>query len=523
MADSARPATALHKRKTRRALIGGALTAGSVAVAYAAFGDNLRRAATGSIGLSDPATATDAAALSKESVRINHLLRRAGFGASPAEYDRYQAMGLEATINELVDYTSVDDQQAIDLAASLPGGPGDRGSPALWWLTRMANTKRPLQEKMTLFWHGLLTSQISVVRDPLAMVAQNEFFRSHAMADWPSILRGVTYDPAMMVYLNTAGSQSRAPNENYARELMELFALGEGNYTEQDVREAARAFTGWNVPRSRGDQGPTLENPVFRPQQFDDGVKNFLGREGRFRPDDIVQVITEQPAASTHIVRKLYAFFIHDAPSDADIEPFVRVFDSSSQRVGAVVDSMLRSEAFYSPRAYRSLVKSPIEYVVGAVKALDLQSQLPALTNAVPGLRGGGGVLGTMGQIPFEPPNVAGWQGGKQWLNSATMYARLNFINAITGGAPPDARANAEQRPNQARRPVQQQSLVLPGADTASALLSRYLPLLVDDNLPDGAREVLRDYAGPPDATLSPDVQRGLAYLVLASPQYHLA
>ena len=208
MDEPQKPASVLEKRATRRALIGGALTAGSIAVAFAAFGDDLRSAATGKA--SPDKDATDAAALSKESVRINHLLRRAGFGVSPTEYDRYQTIGLEATIGELVNYTSIDDSRALELAAAVrSGGPEDRETPGLWWLTLMANTKRPLQEKMTLFWHGLLTSQISVVRDPAAMLVQNEFVRAHAMADLPSILRGITYDPAMMVYLDTAGSQRR--------------------------------------------------------------------------------------------------------------------------------------------------------------------------------------------------------------------------------------------------------------------------------------------------------------------------
>ncbi len=399
----------------------------------------------------------------------------------------------------------------------------ERGTPALWWLTLITNTKRPLQEKMTLFWHGLLTSQLSVVRDPKAMVAQNEFFREHAMADLPSILRGITYDPAMMVYLNTAGSQRRAPNENYARELMELFALGEGNYTEGDVREAARAFTGWTVPRIRLDDGFTLETPDFRPQQFDDGRKTFLGREGAFRADDIVQIIAEQPAASQHIVRKLYGFFIHGAPTDQDIAPFVRVFDSNQKRVGPLVEAMLRSDVFYSPRAYRSLVKSPIEYVVGAIKALDLQDRLLVLSGADRGVRGGGGVLGAMGQIPFEPPNVAGWTGGKQWLNSATIYARLNFINTLTGGTPVDTVANADRLGQARRQAQQQQTMALPGFETAAVVATRYLPLLLDDNLPEEARALLLNYAGPPDAPLTSDVQRCLAYLMLASPQYHLA
>src|SRR5262245_46556325 len=200
-------------------------------------------------------------------------------------------MGLDATTAELLDYESVNDDEAVALANQVQIDAAARAAAPLWWLVRIANTKRPLQEKMTFFWHGLLTSQISVVRDPLAMVAQNEFFRSHAMDSFPTILRGISQDAAMMVYLDVDGSQKEAPNENYARELMELFSLGIGNYTEDDVRAAARAFTGWQVPRNRINGAQALLEPVFRPQRFDDGQKTFLGRTGNLQPDDIIDAI----------------------------------------------------------------------------------------------------------------------------------------------------------------------------------------------------------------------------------------
>jgi uncharacterized protein (DUF1800 family) len=501
----------LRRRLTRRSFVGGALAAGSVAVAYAAVGGSLPR--LGGSDLSAVAEA-DADAIKQESVRINHLLRRAGFGVTKEEHERYQTLGLVKTLDELLDYTSIDDSAALDLANRFPITPDNRGNPALWWLTRMANTKRPLQEKMTLFWHGLLTSQMSVVREPIAMVAQNEFLRAHAFDSFPAILRGITMDPAMMVYLDTAGSQSSAPNENYARELMELFALGEGNYSEDDVREAARAFTGWQVPRNRGDGGVVLGDPVFRPQQFDDGTKTFLGRSGNFYPDDIVDIVADQPAAATYITGRLFSFFIHPDPTEQDLKPFVSVYNENDRNIAAVVAAMLRSDVFYSAKAYRSLVKSPLEYAVGALKALGTQTEIVSYV-AGQGLVGGrinGGVLGAMGQVPFEPPNVAGWPGGASWLSSATIFARLNFINSLTNG-------NEVRRDDRARA-----GAVLPDdLGTAAQALDYYLPLVLDDNLPAEARQLLLDFAGGAEARLTPELLRGLVYLMLGSPQFHLS
>ena len=502
----------VRRQASRRAFLGGTLAAGSLVVAYGSLGDPLHLVP----GAETNAVARgDANAIEKEGVRISHLLRRAGFGANAAEHQRYQAMGLEATIDELVNFASINDDEAVGLFTKALSEPGNRVSPAVPWLIRMANTRRPLQEKMTLFWHGLLTSQLSMVREPAAMVGQNEFFRAHAFDTFPSILRGISMDRAMMVYLNVDGSVRRAPNENYARELMELFSLGEGNYSEEDVREAARAFTGWQVPRNRNDAGVvSLGEPVLRREQFDDGEKTFLGVTGNFRPDDIVDIIAKQPAAGAYITRRLFSYFVFPNPTEKDLEPFIRVYDQSGGSIGAVVEAMLRSDIFYSPRAYRSMVKSPVEYVISAAKAVGLESTLGQM--AILGPRGNGGVLGDMGQIPFEPPNVAGWPGGAQWLNSATFFARLNFINQLTGDAPL-ARGDQQQQPPPAHFALAE------SLGTTSQALDYYLPLAVDGNLPREGYEVLTKYAGGSRAPLTAESLRGLVYLVLGSPQFHLS
>jgi len=499
----------------RRAVIGGAAGAAALAALYAIGGRGMLSGSDdGAPAGSGSAASDEAKALEREEVRISHVLRRAGFGVTRQEYDHYQSLGLDGTIDELVNYAQVNDDEAVALANRIDVTAGNIGAPVGWWLTRIANTKRPLQEKMTLFWHGLLTSQISVVRDPAAMVAQNEFYRANAFADFDEILKGVTRDPAMMVYLDVAGSVRTAPNENYARELMELFSLGVGNYSEEDVREAARAFTGWRIPRQRGENNrPILQEPVFTPRTFDNGVKTFLGKTGAFGPDEIVDIIVEQPASGEYITRRLFSFFVYPDATAEDIAPFVEVYNDSGRNIGAVVEAMLRSDVFYSARAYRAIVKSPIDYAVGAVKALGLQASASQTLTAFGGRRDGGGVLTTMGQVPLEPPNVAGWPGGASWLNSSTLFARLNFIDTVTAGG---------AQPNRPRGGQTQSQPALEAGTTAQAL-ANYLPLLLDDNIPDGARDVMVEYAGGSETTLTAERLRGLVYLILGAPQFHLA
>ena len=428
-------------RYSRRAILGGSVGAAALAFAYATFGDDLldgsHGASPGVSAATTEAAAQDTNALDSEAVRVSHLLRRTGFGVTREEYDHYQAMGLDATIQEIVNYEAVDDSAAIEQASKV-ANPDTLGAAVRWWLSRILSTKRPLQEKLTFFWHGVLTSQISVVKDPDAMIAQNELLRANARGSFPDLLKAITADPAMMVYLDISGSTKAAPNENYARELMELFSLGEGNYSEEDVREGARAFTGWRVPRERNDSGrPNLLEPVFQARRFDDGSKSFLGQSGNFGPDDIIDIIVKEPASAAYITGRLFSFFVYPDPDPADLQPFIDTYVASGYSIGTTLEAMLRSDVFYSPRAYRAIVKSPVEYAVGGVKALNLQEAgLGALAGSS---RQGSNPLTQMGQTPMEPPNVAGWPGGESWLNSATVFARLNFVDRLTSGNANDA------------------------------------------------------------------------------------
>jgi uncharacterized protein (DUF1800 family) len=527
--------TALLRRRTsRRAVLAGGIAAAGVAGAYAAMGDRLRL--FGDSGPTLAAVRADTNAIAKESVKINHLLRRAGFGVTREEYEHFQALGLQTTIEELLAYNAIDDTEAKTLANAANESGNNRVAPVSGWLTRMANTKRPLQEKITLFWHGLLTSQISVVRDQQAMLDQNEYLRDHALDNFPAILKGISMDPAMMIYLNVDNSNRAAPNENYARELMELFALGVGNFSEKDVREAARAFTGWQIPRERGmNPGQfSLGTPAFRPQRFDNGQKTFLGKTGNFRPEDIVDIIVEQPASAEYIVRRLFTFFVYPEPSGADLKPFAEVYTKNGKSIRSVVEAIFRSDVFYSPKAYRALVKSPVEYAVSAIKAVNGQARTADL--AAGGGPRIGGTVGGMGQVLFEPPNVAGWPGNAAWLNASTLFARLNFINGVTGGGPQQRNNNNRQpipaagmpgtvqaQPAQPRNPQPAPAAPAFETGTATQALAHYLPLALDDNVSPEARQVLLDYAGGADVTLSAEQLRGLVYLVLGSPQFHLS
>ena len=284
-----------------------------------------------------------------------------------------------------------------------------------WWLDRMIATPAPLQEKMALFWHGLFTTAaIQKGVTPAEIVAQNALFREFALGNARELAQRVSVDPAMLRYLDNLRNAKAHPNENFARELMELYTLGIGNYTEQDVRESARAWTGLRIRRDTGE--------VYRNARlFDDGSKTFLGRTGPFAGTDIVNIIFEQPAASTYLATKLLRFFVYDDPEPELAAAVAGLLRKNDFNVGPVMATLLVSNVFYSERAYRALVKSPVDFVVGTAQLFGVQ-QTDLQTLAA---------LRRMNQILFYPPNVKGWPGGSSWLNSSTILARENFANSL--------------------------------------------------------------------------------------------
>jgi uncharacterized protein (DUF1800 family) len=366
-----------------------------------------------------------------------HLLRRAGFGGTPDEIRSYAAMTSDDAVESLIRYPSTanlpqpDPYDRRNALAQIRFYRGDKeqqrallkdairseresiGEMRLWWMNRMLTTPAPLQEKMTLYWHGHFTSYVNFAR---LTYVQNQLFRQYALGNVRSLTHDVSKDGAMLLYLNNDTNVESHPNENYARELMELFTLGLGHYTEDDVRESARAWTGWRMTK-------LTEEIYFDPRLHDDGTKTFLGQTGNFEGDNIVDIIYSQPQCARFLATGLLNFFVYNDPEPELIDGVAALLRKHDYDLAPVMSALLRSNVFYSPRAYRALVKSPVEFVVGTYKALGLtQMDVSAVEAAA-----------HMGQIVFQPPNVAGWPGGQNWLTSGTMIARQNFIAQLVG------------------------------------------------------------------------------------------
>jgi uncharacterized protein (DUF1800 family) len=419
--------------------------------------------------------------LSSERVRVAHLLRRAGFGATKTELDHYAAMGQAAATEALLNYsktpnTTLESQlPTIDLSTGTqPPAAAIQG----WWLRRMAETARPLEEKMTLFWHGLLTSGLDKA-GTAQLFTQNQLYRSLALGNFDDLLKAVSKDPAMMVYLDTETNRKGKPNENYARELMELFTTGIGHYTEDDVRESARAFTGWTLPGAKQLRYATTS--LFVPRLHDAGPKNFMGKTGNFTGDDIVEMLVPLRATAMRLSSRLFSFFAYPNPDSGIVNHLADTFQKSRYNVGAVVREIFTMDAFYSDKAYRALVKTPAELVVQTLKATGATGKSYTAAAAA---------MAPMGQVLFYPPNVAGWPGGSSWINSSTLLTRINFANAAT------------QRSR---------------ATLASQTLAQLSDTLVDANVSPTTRDGLLAFAAA-----HPDDQAGLLFMVLATPEFQL-
>jgi uncharacterized protein (DUF1800 family) len=420
-------------------------------------------------------------ALSTPRVRAAHLLRRAGFAATSAELDQYAAMTSTMMTQSVLNYQQTSN---ATLEAQLPTldptsdkGP-NAGALQAWWLQRMVQTARPLEEKMTLFWHGLLTSGLDKA-GPAQMYTQNQLFRKMALANFDDLLKAVSKDPAMMVYLDTENNRKGKPNENYARELMELFTTGIGHYTEDDVRESARAFTGWTL--KGGKQLRYTTESAFNAKYFDSGLKTFMGKTGNFTGDDIVEMLVPLRATAERLSTRLFTFFAYPNPEPEIVRHLADTFQQSHYNVGAVVREIFALDAFYSPKAYRALIKSPAELAAQTLRAAG--SDPKGYGEAV-------AAAAAMGQVLFYPPNVAGWPAGTSWINSSTLLTRVNFVNGATQRMRPSA---------------------------SSQTLDQLTKTLVDGNLSPTTRDGLQAFA-----KAHPSNAAGLLFMVLATPEFQL-
>jgi uncharacterized protein (DUF1800 family) len=359
-----------------------------------------------------------------------HLYRRAAFGPSRADLLEADRLGLQGTLDLLLGGRPRAEELKETLtdvgriaAARDDGGTQLRG----WWLYCMLHGGHPLREKMTLFWHNHFATSIAKVRNPDLMFRQNCLLREHALGKFGPFLQAISKDPAMIVWLDNNSNVKGKPNENYAREVMELFSLGVGNYTETDIRQAARAFTGWHTDR---------KGFAFQAKLHDDGPKTVLSQTGNWNGDDVVRIILGQEAVARFLVRKLYRFLISEnsEPADRFLEPLADAFRKSDYDVTALVRTILSSRHFYSEHAFRQRVKSPVEYVLGAVQAVYRRyGETEADYRPLP-QQALVGWLEAMGQPLFAPPNVKGWPGGRTWLNTSTVLERDNFAEALALG-----------------------------------------------------------------------------------------
>jgi uncharacterized protein (DUF1800 family) len=348
--------------------------------------------------------------------QIAHLMRRAGFSCGAEELQQRAAKGLDATINELVRYEEqpdVDDLFDAYARTQYSDPPLTFKEIQQFWLHRMIKSPRQLQEKMSLFWHGHFATSNYKVNNTGYMLGQYLFFRKNALGDFRTILQGISRDPAMLVWLDNIYNTKRAPNENYAREVMELFSLGTGNYTEGDIRQAARAFTGWQIKSDKFWVN-------IRDHDFTD--KTVLGVTGRLNGDDVIDILVAHPATAQFMARKLLRFFATERPSQQWVDRIAGVFRSTNGNMRAVVEAIFRSNEFFAPLADNRTHKSPAEFAVGAIREFDGMLSLETTANHVR----------MMGQDLFNPPTVKGWDGGENWVNTSTLLARINFAGDLT-------------------------------------------------------------------------------------------
>lgn len=492
-----------------------------------------------------------------------HLLNRAGFGGSPAVIDAFHALGRLGAVDALLAadepgtvfpppaWATAEQALADQRARLMQRREVQRAQRAAtseeaariqreaskqiqqeyrqqgveaqgWWFRRMLQTRAPLREKMTLFWHDHFATSIQKVKQPALMLWQNALFRSHACGNFRTLTQAVLLDPAMVIYLDTESSRKGRPNENFAREVMELFTLGEGNYTEQDIREAARACTGYQINRITG-------KVVHNRAQWDDSAKTFLGRTGPFTGEDVIDLIFEQPAAARLVPAKLWEYFVAENPAAELIDALAASFKQANFEVAPLLREIFLSREFYAERVLRNQIKSPIQFLLQLLKQLEI-SEPP----------GGFPMLAQqqLGQTLFLPPNVAGWDWGKAWINTNTLLTRYNLAGQLVTNAGNGAMAGRGGQRKGGGNPVAKAARQLNrgwrGPDfnaLAPVALRADPPALVDalihrffqGTLSKNHRAVFIEFATAKQSTAFSDAEVAeLCHLMLSTPEYQL-
>jgi uncharacterized protein (DUF1800 family) len=476
-----------------------------------------------------------------------HLLSRAGFGGTPEEISAVEAKGLERAVHDLVEpgadalevaapeWAHPQDLRVLRKEAREAKQSGDKtklrearkieGDELLdlrrWWLGWMGATPAPLVEKMTLFWHGHFATSAEKVKDGYWMWRQNDTLRRHALGNFVTLTKAISRDPAMMIYLDLPQSRPEHPNENWARELMELFTVGIGNYTEKDVRESARAFTGYRLNFA-------TQQFWFAGNQHDAGPKEFLGHSGRFNGDDVIDILCKQPACAQFIGKKLCRYFISDEPATDLVDAVAGRLRAHDFELKPVLREIFSSSEFYSDNNRRSQIKSPVQFVVQTCKVLGCE--LPAAPIAQNAMR-------QMGQILFAPPNVKGWDGGKSWISTSTLLFRNNFANYLINGDSmlPEAdrgkggdrgiRAAARAAVTQQfhRDPIDVAKIAPPEArDNAEQLVTQLSRRVLLADAPAQDRNAFSSFLAGRKGPKDDATVRGLLHLMMSTPSYQL-
>ncbi|MFK7851729.1 MAG: DUF1800 family protein [Akkermansiaceae bacterium] len=485
-----------------------------------------------------------------------HLLNRAGFGGSPNEIDEFYALGREKAVesllvpNEKMDAFPlpawVSEQQGLsdmqdrvaqrrDFQEMADGKSAEEVAKlrrdALkerqkinrrravesqgWWFRRILLTKAPLREKMTLFWHDHFATSIRKVKQPVLMMNQNQLFREQAFGSFYDLTQSIVRDPAMMLYLDIQRSSKTSPNENFSREVMELFTLGEGNYTEKDVKEAARAFTGFQLNRFNG-------NVVQNAQTWDAGEKIIFGKRGKFNGSDVVKLIFKRDACAKLMANKLWEYFAYESPADSAVEDLARTFREADYQIKPLLREIFLSKEFYGDKSMATQIKSPVQYLVQLLKELEMK-----------GSPTGFPLMGQMqlGQVLFMPPNVAGWDWGKAWINTNTLLTRYNFAgNLLKGSAGENMKMGAmvdrlrrrtgrggETRPELRGIASQEERRDVEGL--VDSLIKRFFNVPI----PSKARASFIEYAEAKKGINFTDRELGeLCHLILSTPYYQI-
>ena len=382
---------------------------------------------------------------------IAHLMRRAGFGANREQIGMHANDGYQNTVEALLnpgEEDRMDDHLIRRFHPELSGMMGPN-APGQNWLYRMATTSAPLREKMALFWHGIFATGYAKVIHGKALSDQTRMFRTFGMGSFKDLLLQLSKDPAMIIWLDNQDNHNGAINENFGRELLELFTMGVGNYTERDIKECARAFTGWTIAnreymelRSQRDSdwpyGRIAWHFKYHPEDHDDGEKEFLGQRGRFNGEDIIHIICQQEATARFISRHLYSFFVSDEPPIPEwrytpptnpeaIDELTRVYFDSNYDISAMLRALFNSSYFQSQDSWYSKVKSPVELVAGVLR-LTGEFNRPRREIIDRYFQ-----ASYMGQFLNNPPSVEGWHQGTDWLDTGTLVERVNFASQQIG------------------------------------------------------------------------------------------